>query len=156
MRFLPHYGFTDMSRFIGVPDQGMTWEPASDFKLHIVPAHFLHSEGQINVYDPVSRILFSGDIGAAMMPMEKDDAYVDDFAAHLPYIEGFHRRYMCSNRAIRCWLETIGGLDIDIIAPQHGPVYRGAAVTEFLAWLKDLQCGVDIMQSGGRFPQHFL
>lgn len=156
MRFLPHYGLTDMSRFIGVPDQGMVWQPADDFNLQIIPAHFLHSEGQINVYDPVSRILFSGDIGAAMMPMEKDDPYVDDFAAHLPYIEGFHRRYMCSNKAIRCWLETIAGLDIDIIAPQHGPVYRGDAVTEFLAWLKDLQCGVDIMQSGGRFPQQFL
>lgn len=152
MRFLPHYGFTDMRRFIGVPDQGMAWEPASDFKLLIVPAHFLHSEGQINVYDPVSRILFSGDIGAAMMPMDNDDAFVDDFSAHLPYIEGFHRRYMCSNKAIRCWLDTIAGLDIDIIAPQHGPVYRGNAVTEFLAWLKDLQCGVDLMQSGGRFP----
>lgn len=156
MRFLPHYGLKDMSRFIGVPDQGMDWEPEPGFNLKIVPAHFLHSEGQINVYDPASRILFTGDIGAAMMPMDKDEAFVDDFASHLPFIEGFHRRYMCSNKAIRCWLDTIAELEIDMIAPQHGPVYRGVAVAKFLAWLKDLQCGIDLMQSGGRFPQQFL
>jgi flavorubredoxin len=151
LRFLPHYGLTDMQRFVGVPDQGMRLETTAGLNLQILPAHFLHSEGQINVYDPIAKILFSGDIGAAMLPNDKDETFVDDFAAHLPYIEGFHRRYMCSNKAIRCWLDTIADLDIDMIAPQHGPVYRGQAVKDFLAWLRDLQCGIDLMQSGGRF-----
>lgn len=151
LRFLPHYGLKDMSRFVGVPDTGMTCEVAPGLRLEIVPAHFLHSEGQINVYDPVSRILFTGDIGAAMMPNDRDEAFVDDFAAHLPYVAGFHRRYMCSNKAIRCWLDTIADLDIAMLAPQHGPVYRGKAVQDFLAWLAELQCGIDLMQSGGRF-----
>lgn len=152
MRFLPHYGIKDMSRFVGVPDEGLPLvEPAAGFDLQIVPAHFLHSEGQINVYDSVSRILFSGDIGAAMLPLDKDDAFVDDFSSHLPYIVWFHRRYMCSNKAIRLWLETIAGLEIDMIAPQHGPVYRGQAVRDLLTWLGDLACGVDLMQAGGCF-----
>jgi flavorubredoxin len=142
-----------MARFIGVPNEGMDCEPSPGFKLKIVPAHFLHSEGQINVYDPISKILFTGDIGAAMLPMEKNDAYVDHFAGHIPYIKRFHRRYMCSNKAIHCWLATIADLDIAMIAPQHGPIYRGAAVPDFLNWLKDLQCGIDIMQPGGHFPQ---
>lgn len=156
MRFLPHYGLKDMARFVGVPDQGMDIEIAPGFHLKIVPAHFLHSEGQINVYDPLSKILFTGDIGAAMLPMDKDDAFVDNFESHLPFITGFHRRYMCSNKALRCWLDTIADLEIDILAPQHGPVYRGQAIKDFLSWLKDLQCGIDLMQSGGRFPQAFL
>lgn len=151
MRFLPHYGLKDMSQFVGVPDEGMDCEVVPGFTLKVVPAHFLHSEGQINVYDPVSKVLFSGDIGAAMMPMDQDHAFVDDFQSHVPHIEGFHRRYMCSNRAIRCWLDTIAELDIRMIAPQHGPVFRGAAVGEFLDWLRDLECGVDLLQSGGRF-----
>lgn len=151
LRFLPHYGLRDMSRFVGVPDEGMDWEIAPGYTVRIVPAHFLHSEGQINVYDPASRILFSGDIGAAMLPNEQDDAFVDDFDAHLPYIADFHRRYMCSNHAIRCWLDTIADLEIDVIAPQHGPVYRGAAVPAFLAWLRELRCGVDLLQPRGRF-----
>lgn len=151
MRFLPHYGLRDMNRFSGVPDVGMDCEVAPGFRLKIVPAHFLHSEGQINVYDPVSRILFTGDIGAAMMPADRDEAFVDDFATHVPFIEGFHRRYMCSNHAIRCWLATIADLDIAMIAPQHGPIYRGPAVKAFLAWLAELQCGTDLLEPGGRF-----
>jgi flavorubredoxin len=151
IRFLPHYGLKDMARFIGVPNEGMDYELSSNFKLKVVPAHFLHSEGQINVYDPISKILFTGDIGAAMLPMDKNDAFVDDFASHIPYIKGFHRRYMCSNKAIRCWLDTIAELDIAMIAPQHGPIYRGAAVQDFLDWLKDLKCGIDLMQAGGLF-----
>lgn len=151
LRFLPHYGLNDMSRFVGVPDVGMDCEVAPGFKLKVVPAHFLHSEGQINVYDPVSKILFTGDIGAAMMPSNMDEPYVDDFNSHIPFIENFHRRYMCSNKAIRYWLETIADLDIKMIAPQHGPIYRGAAVADFLDWMRELQCGIDLMQSGGRF-----
>lgn len=153
VRFLPHYGLKGSERFIGVPDEGLECAILPDFQFKFVPAHFLHSEGQINVYDPVSKILFTGDIGAAVRPFDQDDPYVDELEPHLPYIEGFHRRYMCSNRAIRCWLDTISGLDIDMIAPQHGPVYRGAAVGQFLKWLGDLQCGIDLMQAGGRFVE---
>jgi flavorubredoxin len=150
MRFLPHYGIKGMSRFVGVPDEGMVYEVAPGFNLQLVPAHFLHSEGQINVYDSVSKILFSGDIGAAMLPVDKDYAYVDDFDAHLPYIEEFHRRYMCANRAARIWVKAVSKLDVDIIAPQHGPIYRGQAVKDFLAWFNELQCGVDLMTDSGQ------
>jgi len=151
MRFLPHYGIKSMHRFIGVPDEGMPYRVAPGFELQLLPAHFLHSEGQINVYDPVSKILFTGDIGAAMLPLDEDYAYVDDFSSHLRYIEDFHRRYMCGNRAIRAWLETIAELDIEIIAPQHGPIYRGAAVGDFLKWFGELECGLDLISAGGKF-----
>lgn len=150
IRFLPHYGIKAMRRFIGVPDEGMPYHVAPGFDLQLVPAHFLHSEGHINVYDPIAKILFSGDIGAAMLPVDKDYAFVDDFAAHLPYIEEFHRRYMCANRAARIWVKAVSKLDIDIIAPQHGPIYRGQAVKDFMAWFNELQCGVDLMADNGR------
>ena len=151
MRFLPHYGIKSMDRFIGVPDSGMSLAVSDGFELKLIPAHFLHSEGQINVYDSVSKVLFTGDIGAAMMPIENDEPFVDDFAAHLKYIEGFHRRYMCSNKAARIWVDAVSKLDIDFIAPQHGPVYRGKAVGEFLVWFKFLECGIDLMTGSGLF-----
>jgi flavorubredoxin len=153
IRFLPHYGLKDMARFVGVPNEGMVWNDGGEFSLKIVPAHFLHSEGQINVYDPISKILFTGDIGAAMLPVDKDYVFVDDFDAHLSYITSFHRRYMCSNKAILCWLETIKDLDIQILAPQHGPIYRGKAVQQFFDWFGKLECGVDVMQPFGHFPK---
>lgn len=151
MRFLPHYGIKQMNRFIGVPDMGMRCSIDQDFELDLLPAHFLHSEGQINVYDPVSRILFSGDIGAAMLPEDKDYAFVDDFQSHLPYIEPFHKRYMCSNKAARIWAEAVSKLDIDMIAPQHGAIYRGKSVGDFLGWFGELRCGVDLMTGSGIF-----
>jgi flavorubredoxin len=151
MHVLPHYGVLSMQRFVGVPDEGMRLELEPGFALELVPAHFLHSEGQINVYDPIARVLFSGDIGAAMMGDADHPPFVDDFAAHQPFIEGFHRRYMCSNRAARCWVKAVSRLEIDFIAPQHGPVYRGAAVRAFLDWFEKLECGVDLMVEAGKF-----
>lgn len=152
-RFIPHYGIKNIERFVGVPDEGMHCVIESDFDLKLIPAHFLHSEGQINVYDPVSKILFSGDIGAAILSPEEEFIYVDNFDAHLPHIEWFHRRYMCANKAARAWVETIADLEIDMIAPQHGPVYRGAAVKDFLNWFKELKCGTDLIKKNGQFKK---
>lgn len=151
IRFIPHYGIRDIKRFVGVPDEGMLCKVAPGFHLQLIPAHFLHSEGQINVYDPISKILFSGDIGAAVLAPDQDYAFVDDFEEHLPKVEWFHRRYMCSNRAVRAWIETISDLAIEMIAPQHGPVYRGKAVYDFLRWFKTLKCGTDLLSKGGHF-----
>ncbi|BBL70496.1 MBL fold metallo-hydrolase [Methylogaea oryzae] len=151
VRFLPHYGIAGIKRFVGVPDEGMSLDIAPGFRLELLPAHFLHSEGQINVYDPIARVLFTGDIGAAMLPDDQEHEYVDDLESHLPHIEWFHRRYMCSNKAARLWAERVSRLDIDFIAPQHGPIYRGKAVKQFLEWFANLQCGIDLMEAAGSF-----
>lgn len=144
-RFLPHYGIAAMHRFESVPDVGMRLTVSPGFELELLPAHFLHSEGQINVYDPLSKVLFTGDIGAALMDGKESVPFVDDFDAHLPNILGFHRRYMCGNKAARAWVERVSKLDIAMLAPQHGPVYRGAAVPAFLNWFRELQCGMDLL-----------
>jgi flavorubredoxin len=151
LRFLPHYGLQDMDRFRGVPDAGMTVEPVPDLTLELIPAHFLHSVGQLNAFDPRSGVLFSGDVGAGLMPEGEADPFVRDLTDHLPHIEAFHRRYMASNRAARLWADRVAGLGVTMIAPQHGPVYAGAAVEQFLDWMRGLQCGVDLMNPDGSF-----
>ncbi len=145
-RFIPHYGISDMGRFIGIADEGELTTLAPGFEARFVPAHFLHSPGHINLYDPIAKILFSGDIGAALMPEGDDTIYVDDLSTHLSHIEGFHKRYMASNRALRCWVQQLESLGIDMIAPQHGPIYRGKAVSQLMSWLAQLQCGSDLME----------
>lgn len=155
-RFLPHCGIKSLERFVGVPDHGMRCQIAPGFALELVPAHFLHSQGNLNAYDPVSKILFTGDIGAAVLHQANEDPVVDDFAAHVPYIEGFHRRYMSSNRAARLWVEAVSKLDIHMLAPQHGPIYRGQAVKDFLAWFRDLECGADLLTGNGVFREPVL
>jgi flavorubredoxin len=99
--------------------------------------------GNFQIYDPVSKILFSGDMGASLV----DDASpVQDFAAHVPHMEGFHRRYMASNKVGRLWANMVRGLDIEMIVPQHGRPFVGKPmITAFLDWIADLQCGMDLM-----------
>ena len=71
---------------------------------------------------------------------------VTDFDAHLRYMEGFHRRYMTGNRAMSLWADMARNLDIEIIAPQHGALFRGKPmVKRFIHWCAGLECGVDLM-----------
>ena len=63
-------------------------------------------------------------------------------------MEGFHRRYMVSNQVLRWWADMVGTLDIDMIVPQHGAPLAGPAVGEFIAWARELRCGIDLMGPG--------
>jgi len=161
-RFLPHLipkhleqvskRSTDASRYIPIPDPGMDL-PLGDSIIKAIPAHFLHSVGNFQFYDPISKILFSGDMGASLVD-EKLDQPVTDFAAHIPAMEGFHRRYMASNKACRLWANMIRDLDVEMIVPQHGCSFRGKEmVGKFLDWIENLECGLDLMdQSNYRIP----
>jgi flavorubredoxin len=58
-RFAPHFckvGKTD-DRVVGVGDEGGRL-PFGKTELWMLPAHFMHSEGNFQFYDPVSKILF--------------------------------------------------------------------------------------------------
>jgi len=158
-RFLPHLisdftsnqikgGFGE--RIIAIPDEGGRL-PLGNCELTAVPAHFLHSVGNFQFYDPVSRILFSGDLGASL---GGDHEPVSDFDAHIPLMEAFHQRYMCSNKVCRLWANMVRSMDVEMIVPQHGPAFRGKPmVTRFLDWISDLKCGVDLLtQQNYRFP----
>lgn len=145
-RFAPHFckpGKTG-GRIIGIPDPGMRI-PLGDSELIALPAHFLHSEGNFQFYDPVSRILFSGDLAASIGAKLKADEPVTSLAGHIPRMEAFHRRYMVSNKVLRLWARMVKTLDIQMIVPQHGAPLAGAAVGEFIEWVQELSCGIDLM-----------
>jgi len=151
MRFVPHFGFDHLvaDRLKPIPDEGMLLDLEGS-KLMFIPAHFLHSEGNFQVYDPTSKILYSGDLGASL---GMTYARVTDFDAHLPYMEGFHRRYMASNRVMRAWANMVRDLDIDIIAPQHGAYFQGKdMVRRFIDWCAGLECGVDLIEPLYKLP----
>ncbi len=143
LRFLPHFGIVDQTRVLGIEDKGPMLKLPSGAALRFLPAHFLHSTGNFSAYDERSGVLFSGDIGAAIFPPGKEVLYIDDFDAVLPYIEGFHKRYMASNKAAQRWAKTAAALSPKLMAAQHGGVYRGAAVGRFLDWFGRLECGID-------------
>ncbi|MEZ5510448.1 MAG: MBL fold metallo-hydrolase [Gammaproteobacteria bacterium] len=152
-RFLPHLvsGFVAnkmnaslVDRLIALPDDGGRIKLGSNV-IHAVPAHFLHSVGNFHFYDPVSRILFSGDVGAAETEGH-DHEPVTDIEQHIALMEGFHRRYMASNRACRAWVKRVRLLDVDMLVPQHGqPIVGKKDIAVFLDWFERLECGVDLL-----------
>lgn len=146
-RFVPHFckaGKTS-GRVVGIPDAGMRI-PIGRSELIALPAHFLHAEGNFQFYDPLSRILFSGDLGASIMSGSHAAKPVDSLDGHLRYMEAFHRRYMVSNKILRLWARMVRTLPIRMIVPQHGAPMQGPAVQQFIAWVEGLACGVDLMQ----------
>lgn len=146
-RFLPHAVSIplDPSRLIGIPDEGARL-PLGESELIALPAHFLHSEGNFSFYDPVSKILFSGDIGANIS-VKHLDMPVKQLSSIMPFMLGFHRRYMNSNRVCRYWADMVRELDVCAIVPQHGRCFQGEEVVgEFLDWFASLSCGVDNME----------
>ncbi len=154
LRFLPHFGLVDQSRIVGIEDSGPTISLASGAILRFVPAHFLHSCGQFNLFDERSGILFSGDIGAAVLPQGQETVFIEDFEKTRPYIEPFHQRYMASNKLAARWCEEVRKLAPKMMAPQHGAVYDQKSLGQFLSWFSQLQCGQDLIDSlyriGGR------
>lgn len=143
VRFMPHFGIVDISRITPIPDKGMSIPLPSGANMRCIPSHFMHSPGQFGLFDEKSRIFFSGDIGAAVFEDGEETVFVEDFKNHIPLIEGFHVRYMASNKAANRWAETVRKLNPVMIAPQHGAIYKDVQVSNFLNWISKLQCGLD-------------
>jgi hemerythrin-like domain-containing protein/glyoxylase-like metal-dependent hydrolase (beta-lactamase superfamily II) len=152
VRFLPHFGIDRLleDRLKPIPDEGMVVH-LGGAPLILLPAHFLHSPGNFHVYDPTSKILFSGDLAGSM---GAEYSVVPDFDAHVRFMKGFHQRYMASKSALRGWVEMVRTLDVETIAPQHGAMLRGKEMVQrFLDWCSDLPCGVDLYSDRYRVPR---
>ena len=139
--FLRHFGCESIE-YVPIPDKGGTIK-LDAVELQLIPAHYLHSSGNFHVYDPHAKILMSGDVGAALetagAPM-----FVDDFDAHTEKMRFFHQRWMPSNRAKSDWIGRVRNLDVDILAPQHGRMFKGDDVKRFLEWFDALQVGIAV------------
>jgi len=154
-RFAPHFTKQGKSedRLIPVPDAGGKL-PLGQGELWLLPAHFLHSEGNFHFYDPVSKILFTGDLGVSLMSGAEARTPVRDLNAYIPRMEAFHRRYMVSNKILRLWANMARQLEVRMIVPQHGaPIIGSAAIRGFYDWVESLQCGIDLFdQNNYRLP----
>ena len=151
-RFVPHFttGRDVTGRIEGIPDRGMVI-PLGECKIIALPAHFMHAEGNFQFYDPLAKILFSGDLGVSLVGHDLAALPVADFDKHVPLMEGFHRRYIVSNKVVRYWAAMVRQLDIEMIVPQHGQRFEGKAmVNRFIDWVEQIPCGVDLMT-----PDHY-
>ncbi|MFN3077338.1 MAG: MBL fold metallo-hydrolase [Alphaproteobacteria bacterium] len=144
--FVAH--FDREADFVEIPDQGQGVSVGRR-QLKLLPAHYLHSPGNFHVYDPGARILFTGDVGGALVPKgAAKDMFVHDFDRHIQYMELFHRRWFCSPAARDAWVAMVSHLEIDILVPQHGLLFRGEDVGRFLKWFGGLELGSGIEAFG--------
>nr|WP_233186553.1 MBL fold metallo-hydrolase [Petrotoga sp. 9PWA.NaAc.5.4] len=146
-RFLPHFGVFKNDKIVPIEDKGGKIKFKDGEELIIIPAHFLHSTGNLILYDPLSKILFSGDIGVSVFPKNQEKIYVENFNEHIKYIEEFHKRYMSSNIACKKLASIIKKYDIDQMVPQHGAIYKKQQFNEFLKWFENIKCGIDLIDS---------
>jgi flavorubredoxin len=137
--FVAHFGNEYADSFVLVPDEGQTVQLGCS-NLQLVPAHHCHSSGNFHLFDPKSGILFSGDVGAALLP-DDSEMFVKDFDKHVKYMEGFHRRWMPSNDAKNAWVQRVRKLNVKMICPQHGAIFAGENVGRFLDWFEEFEVG---------------
>lgn len=139
--FIRHFSGGDVN-YLPIEDKGgsIRLETA---ELQFIPAHYLHASANFHIYDSQAKILMSGDVGAALeapgAPM-----YVDNFNEHKEHMRFFHKRWMPSNDAKMDWIRRVRELEIDVMAPQHGRLFKGDDVKRFLDWFEALDVGVAI------------
>jgi len=151
MRFIPHFGVDELviNRIRAIPDEGMTVSVGGE-PMVLIPAHFLHSSGNFQVYDPVAKILYSGDLGTSL---GAGSPIVTDFDAHIPFMKGFHERYLPTKVAIARWVKTVAQLDIEILAPQHGAIFPNRdLVLRYIDWVSTVECPLDRDQESYPIP----
>lgn len=144
-RFIPAFCVRGLSeeRITPIPDTGLRLR-IGDGELITVPAHFMHSPGNFQLYDATSKILFTGDLGASIGPEKESISTLTEFEEHRPLLAGFHNRYIASNIACKAWVNLARQLDVEMIVPQHGARFIGKELVErFYDWAATEKCALD-------------
>lgn len=139
--FLRHFGCESI-QYVPIRDEG-TAIKLDSVELQFIPAHYLHSSANFHVYDPEAKILMSGDIGASLEPIGSA-MFVENFDLHTEKMRYFHQRWMPSEHAKKVWIDRVRKLDIQILAPQHGRMFKGDDVKRFLDWFEALKVGIAV------------
>lgn len=138
---LPYYGCSDYNFYDITKDYKYIFKSKREFKF--IEAPFLHFSGAFTTLDMTSNMLFSGDIWAAL-DIEWN-LVVTNFEVHEQNMNLFHIDYMASNIAARGFVTNIEKEQINAILPQHGSIINTDNVKNALEYLRNLQCGLDII-----------
>ena len=142
IRLIRHLGLRSKFYAVDKNDYKLTLKSGRVLEFLFTP--YLHSPGAIVTYDTKSRSLFTSDIFAAIS--ENWSLFAEgDF---LSPMEPFHQIYMPSNRILKHCMERFEKIDIDRILPQHGSILEGQNIKRAIDHLKNLPCGIDLIEDG--------
>jgi len=118
-----------------------------------VPSPFCHFRGAVMLYDPETRVLFSGDLFGGLTDLDAKGIWADE--SDWRGMRAFHQAYMPSSRALARAVEAIRALTpkVEIIAPQHGRIIRGSLVDHFLDRIARLPVGLDLLDAEANTPE---
>lgn len=114
-----------------------------------VAVPFCHFRGATMLYDPETRVLFSGDLFSSVTAPGADGLMADesDWAG----MRAFHQLYMPTRSAVVSAIERIEEFEpaVELIAPQHGRLIAGDNISKFAERLASLPMGVDVADGDG-------
>jgi flavorubredoxin len=118
-----------------------------------VPSPYCHFRGAVMLYDPETRVLFTGDLFGGLTDGSDTRLVADE--SDWSGIRAFHQIYMPTNAALARTVAAIRALEpkVEVLAPQHGRVITGELVPLFLDRMSRLQVGLDIMDEASD-PSH--
>ncbi len=163
IRFIPHYGLDKYvePRLKPLEDEGGILKLGNS-EIFIIPGHFMHSPGHFQIYDPVSKILFSDDMffnfGAEYLFVETEEKLEELIKNHM---EPFVKRFMGGKQVFKPYARMLREIDeifgIEMIAPQHGAIIKGHDnVMRLIEWIENLEAGPDIIGPVFQIPKNQL
>ena len=129
-----YYGIE--SEFYIINSNGNQLRLASGRRLSFIPSPYLHFPGAVMTYDAQTQTLFSSDLFGAFTA----DWTLETGENYMEQMKSFHEHYMPSNAVLRPVMESLMGLPLALIAPQHGSLIR-RNIKEHIKALRDLECG---------------
>lgn len=143
--FIEHYSAESKMNCINRMDN--VWEFKSGRRLQFINTPYVHSPGSFITYDEKTKTLFTSDIFGAygmqwdlFMDVQESCRACSTYntcqsgkaRCFMPGVIKFHQIIMTSNKSLRIVLDKIRELDIEIIAPQHGSLIKGAENIEIV------------------------
>ena len=143
--FIDYYSTKSVKECI--EDLGFTYRFSSGRELKFIRTPFAHSSGSFVTYDTKTKVLFTSDLFGSydsgwnlysLVAERCADCQthkicpVAEKPCQIMCIGNFHRVVMPSTKALRFALKQIEGLDIPIIAPQHGSLLHTPAIQKIV------------------------
>ncbi len=139
-----NYCDVDDDQLVGLEDYPDGLKLPTEAVVRPVATPFCHDRGATMLYDPETRVLFSGELFSGLTNPGNDELYADedDWIG----LRAFHQMYMPSQSAVRRAIGRIRELDapVDVIAPRRGRLIVGEFVDLFVERLADLRMGIDV------------
>ncbi len=126
---------------VPIPDGGAEITFGQGTVLEAIPAHHLDASACFQIYDTDARLLYSADLGSGWNNGEDGSgavAFAGDFEAAASEHHDAYLRRMPVAGARMDWVSRVAALNVDIMAPHSGPVFRDGDVSQFVEWFAQL------------------